>query len=441
MSSGCTPSTDALASDLGAIWRLEAARIIARVARLTGDVALAEDCAQDALVAALDHWPQQGKPANPAGWLMQVAWRRGLDAVRARQRADGKRAALSHALDMAAAQGQADDWQALEDRLDDPIGEDLLRLIFTACHPLLPAEARAALTLRLMGGLTIAEIARAYLVPDATIAQRITRAKRSLSAARVPFDVPRGAELQSRLASVLRVLYLMFNEGYTATAGPDWFRPALCEEALRLARVLAALLPTDAEVLGLLALMEVQASRFTARLTPDGEPVLLADQDRRRWDRLSIRRGLEALAQAEALPGPLGPYGLQAAIAACHARATTVGETDWPRIVALYDALVQLTPNPIIDLNRAVAVAEAYGPAEALALVDRLASDPALGRYHLLPAVRGDLLVRLGRDSEAAAAFRRAADLASNQREREFLLRRAAQGPLMRRPARGNPDR
>ena len=413
-----------------AIWHLEAARVIGRAARLVRDVGLAEDIAQDALVAALETWPRDGVPANPAAWLMTATRHRALDHLRHAALAAGKAGEIGAELDFQHALASEEQLEAVDARLDDDIGDDLLRLIFTACHPVLPPEARSALTLRVMGGLTTDEIARAYLKPEATIAQRIVRAKRTLAAARVPFEVPRGAERQARLASVLEVIYLIFNEGYVATAGTDWMRPALCSEALRLGRVLAGLMPDDGEVLGLVALMEIQASRLAARVGPDGQPVLLADQDRRRWDRLLIRRGLDALARAEALAshtGHLGPYALQAAIAACHARAPRVEDTDWARIVGLYDALAQLVPSPVVRLNRAVAVARAYGPEAALELVDELASEPALARYHLRHAVRGDLLAQLGRGADAAAAFEEAARLTHNAGERAVMLRRAAE--------------
>lgn len=411
-----------------AIWHLEAARVIGRAARLVRDVGLAEDIAQDALVAALETWPESGVPANPAAWLMTATRHRALDHLRHAALAAGKAGEIGAELDFQHAAASDDALEAIDARLDDDIGDDLLRLIFTACHPLLPPDGRSALTLRVMGGLTTDEIARAYLKPEATIAQRIVRAKRTLAAARVPFEVPRGAERQARLASVLEVIYLIFNEGYVATAGADWTRPALCDEALRLGRVLAGLMPDDSEVAGLVALMEIQASRLAARVAPDGQPVLLADQDRRRWDRLLIRRGLDALARAESLaPGHLGPYALQAAIAACHARAPRVDDTDWARIVGLYDALAQLVPSPVVRLNRAVAVARAYGPETALALVDELASEPALARYHLRHAVRGDLLAQLGRGVDAAAAFEEAARLTHNAGERAVMLRRAAE--------------
>lgn len=419
-------ATDDTRRTVEAVWRLEAPRIIGRAGRVLRDFSLAEEVAQDALLAALETWPRDGVPENPAAWLMTATQRRALDRLRHARLAAGKEDEIARELDFlheAASDAQA---EAVDARLDDAIGDDLLRLIFTACHPLLPPEGRAALTLRVMGGLTTDEIARAYLKPEATIAQRIVRAKRTLAAVRIPFEVPRGPELHARLASVLEVIYLIFNEGYAATTGDDWLRPALCDEALRLGRVLAGLMPGESEVFGLVALMEIQASRFAARVSPDGEPVLLLDQDRRRWDRLLIRRGLDALAHAESLAGDRGsgPYTLQAGIAACHARAARSEETDWRRIVALYDALDQLAPSPVVRLNRAVAVAEAYGPASALELVDALRTDPALQHYHLLPAVRGDLLMRLERLDEARAEFERAAQLTRNSREQALLMKR-----------------
>ena len=419
-------ATDDTRRTVEAVWRLEAPRIIGRAGRVLRDFSLAEEVAQDALLAALETWPRDGVPENPAAWLMTATQRRALDRLRYARLAAGKEDEIARELDFlheAASDAQA---EAVDARLDDAIGDDLLRLIFTACHPLLPPEGRAALTLRVMGGLTTDEIARAYLKPEATIAQRIVRAKRTLAAVRIPFEVPRGPELHARLASVLEVIYLIFNEGYAATTGDDWLRPALCDEALRLGRVLAGLMPGESEVFGLVALMEIQASRFAARVSADGEPVLLLDQDRRRWDRLLIRRGLDALAHAESLAGDRGsgPYTLQAGIAACHARAARSEETDWRRIVALYDALDQLAPSPVVRLNRAVAVAEAYGPASALELVDALRNDPALQHYHLLPAVRGDLLMRLERLDEARAEFERAAQLTRNSREQALLMKR-----------------
>ena len=413
---------------LNAIWHLEAAKVIGAVARMLRDVGEAEDCAQDALVAAMETWGRDGLPDNPGAWLMTAAKRRALDLLRHRQMAAGKSDEIGRELDFHHGVASDDLARRVDDHLDDEVGDDLLRLIFTACHPVLPPEARCALTLRVMGGLSTEEIARAYLKSEPAIAQRIVRAKRSLAAARVPFEVPRGGELHERLASVLEVLYLIFNEGYAATAGDDWMRPALSEEALRLGRVLAGLMPWESEVLGLVALMEIQASRFAARLTASGEPVLLKDQDRSRWDPLLIRRGLEALARAESRPGPLGPYALQAAIAACHARAASVDATDWTRITALYDALAQVAPSPVVTLNRAVAVAMAFGPAAGLEIVDALCGEASLKDYHLLPAVRGDLLERLDRVEEARAEFRRAADLARNARERALLLGRAGRG-------------
>lgn len=419
-------ATDDTRRTVEAVWRLEAPRIIGRAGRVLRDFSLAEEVAQDALLAALETWPRDGVPENPAAWLMTATQRRALDRLRHARLAAGKEDEIARELDFlheAASDAQA---EAVDARLDDAIGDDLLRLIFTACHPLLPPEGRAALTLRVMGGLTTDEIARAYLKPEATIAQRIVRAKRTLAAVRIPFEVPRGPELHARLASVLEVIYLIFNEGYAATTGDDWLRPALCDEALRLGRVLAGLMSGESEVFGLVALMEIQASRFAARVSADGEPVLLLDQDRRRWDRLLIRRGLDALAHAESLAADRGsgPYTLQAGIAACHARAARSEETDWRRIVALYDALDQLAPSPVVRLNRAVAVAEAYGPASALELVDALRNDPALQHYHLLPAVRGDLLMRLERLDEARAEFERAAQLTRNSRERALLMKR-----------------
>ena len=409
-----------------AIWRLEAARIIGGVARLVRDVGLAEEFAQDALVAALEHWPAGGVPDNPGAWLMTAAKRRALDHLRHQQLAAGKAPEVAAELDFQHAMASEAAAAQVDAALDDTVGDDLLRLMFTACHPLLSPEARCALTLRVMGGLTTDEIARACLLPEPTVAQRIVRAKRALAAARVPFEVPRGAELVRRLDSVLEVIYLIFNEGYAATAGEDWMRPGLCEEALRLGRVLAGLMPEAGEVLGLVALMEIQASRLQARVTAGGEPVLLLDQDRRRWDRGLIARGLAALGRAEALPGPLGPYALQAAIAACHARAPTKEATDWPRIAALYDALAAAAPSPVVALNRAVAVAMAFGPEAGLEIVDGLLAEPRLQHYHLLPAVRGDLLARLDRMDEAREEFGRAATLSRNSRERALLLARAA---------------
>jgi RNA polymerase sigma-70 factor, ECF subfamily len=406
---------------IDAVWRIESARLIAALARMVGDVGLAEDLAQDALVAALERWPEAGIPDNPGAWLMATAKHRAADSWRRRKMLDRKHQELARALEEQ--QATAPD---LDAALDDPVGDDILRLIFTTCHPVLAPEARVALTLRLLGGLTTDEIARAFLVPTATVAQRIVRAKRTLAEARVPFEVPRGPELAGRLASVLEVIYLVFNEGYAATAGDDWTRPALCEDALRLGRILAALAPAESEVHGLVALMEIQASRLRARTGGSGEPVLLLDQDRGRWDHVLVGRGLAALARAESLGGTLGPYALQAAIAACHARARTADETDWERMAALYDALAQLVPSPVVELNRAVALSMAFGPAAGLEVVDALMDEPSLRDYHLLPSVRGDLLARLGRGHEARDQFLRAASLTRNARERTLLLARAA---------------
>ena len=388
-----------------------------------GDVGLAEELAQDALVAALEQWPVSGIPAKPGAWLMGTAKHRAIDLLRRRKTLDRKHEELGHEL-MGEQQELAE--RDFDAAIEDDVGDDLLRLIFTACHPVLSTEARVALTLRLLGGLTTEEIARAYLVPEATVAQRIVRAKRTLAEAHVPFEVPRGAELAARLSSVLEVVYLIFNEGYSATTGDAWLRPELCEDALRLGRILAELAPNEAEVHGLVALMEIQASRLRARLGPSGKPVLLLDQNRGRWDQLLIHRGLAAIERAEQLGGTLGPYALQAAIAACHARARTPAETDWPRIAALYDALAQLTPSPVVELNRAVALAMAFGPAAGLELVDELTLEPSLKSYYLLPSVRGDLLAKLNRFDEARAEFERAASLTRNARERKLLLERAA---------------
>ena len=407
---------------IDAVWRIESAKLIAGLARIVRDVGIAEDLAQDALVAALERWPESGVPDNPGAWLMATAKHRAIDLLRRNQRLDRKHEELGHELEAQQETAAPD----LDAAIDDHVGDDLLRLMFTACHPVLSTEARAALTLRLLGGLTTDEIARAFLVPEPTVAQRIVRAKRTLAEARVPFEVPRGAEFEARLASVLQVIYLVFNEGYSATAGDDWMRPALCEDALRLGRILAELVPNEPEVHGLVALMEIQASRARARVGPSGEPVLLLDQNRARWDHVLIRRGLAALDRAESLGGARGAYALQAAIAACHARARTPGETDWARIVALYDALAQLAPSPVVELNRAVAVGMALGPAAGLELVDGLTSEPSLRNYHLLPSVRGDLLAKLGRSDEARAEFEKAASLTRNARERDLLLARAA---------------
>jgi len=407
---------------IDAVWRIEQARLIAGLARRVRDVGLAEELAQDALVAALQRWPETGVPDKPGAWLMATAKNRAIDLFRRNLLAAEKETEVAREIEDDLALSMPDP----DARLDDDIGDDLLRLMFTACHPLLSTEARVALTLRLVGGLTTDEIARAFLVPEPTVAQRIVRAKRTLGEAKVPFEVPRGADRAARLASVLEVLYLVFNEGYSATAGEDWMRPQLSEEALRLGRILAGLAPDEPEVHGLVALMEIQASRFGARTGPDGEPILLLDQNRARWDLILIRRGLAALDRAEALGEARGPYTLQAAIAACHARARKAEETDWIRIAALYEALSRQTPSPIVELNRAVAVAMAFGPAAGLALVDGLAEEPALRSYHLLPSVRGDLLAKLGRHTEARAEFERAAHLTRNRRERTLLLERAA---------------
>jgi RNA polymerase sigma-70 factor (ECF subfamily) len=404
-----------------AVWKIESAKLIAGLVRIVRDVGLAEDLAQDALVAALEQWPESGVPDNPGAWLMTIAKRRAIDTLRRGPMLERKHAELGHELEARQEMAAPD----LDAAIDDHVGDDLLRLMFIACHPVLTREARTALTLRLLGGLTTEEIARAFLAPEPTVAQRIVRAKRTLAEARVPFEVPRGEEFAARLSSVLEVIYLVFNEGYSATAGDDWVRPALCEDALRLGRILAELTPTEPEVHGLVALMEIQASRLHARVGPSGEPILLLDQDRGRWDQLLIRRGLAALDRAEKLGGAPGTYTLQAAIAACHARARTAAETDWARIAALYAALAQLTPSPVVELNRAVAVGMAFGPAQGLAIVDRLTSEPSLKTYHLLPAVRGDLLEKLGRVEEARAEFERAASLTRNARERELLLERA----------------
>jgi len=407
---------------IDAVWRIESPRLIAGLARMVRDVGLAEDLAQDALVAALQQWPESGVPDNPGAWLMAVGKRRAVDHFRRTAVAERKHEEIGRAFGIE----QETAGQDLEAAVEDDFGDDLLRLIFIACHPVLSTDGRVALTLRLLGGLTTEEIARAYLVPESTVAQRIVRAKRTLAETRVPFEVPTGADVASRLSSVLEVIYLIFNEGYAATGGEDWMRPPLCDEALRLGRVLAELMPGESEVHGLVALMEIQASRFRARVAPGGEPVLLLDQDRSRWDHQLIRRGLAALARAEALGGGIGPYSLQAAIAACHARARTAEDTDWERIVALYDALAQIAPSPVVELNRAVAVGMAFGPAAGLELVEALASEPLLDGYHLLPSVRGDLLSKLERFDEARDEFLRAASLTRNARIRELMLERAA---------------
>ena len=409
-------------SAIDAVWRIESARLIAGLARIVRDVGVAEELAQDALVAALERWPQSGVPDNPGAWLMATAKHRAIDHFRRNKLLERKHEELGREL-----KSQQDIAMANFDttNLDDDIEDDLLRLMFVSCHPVLSTEGRLSLTLRLLGGLTTQEIARAFLVPEPTVAQRIVRAKRTLTEARVPFEVPRGPDLAARLASVLEVIYLIFNEGYSATAGEDWMRPALCEDALRLGRILAGLVPDVAEVHGLVPLMEIQASRIHARVGPKGEPILLLDQDRTRWDHVLIRRGLAALQRAEEFGGGLGPYALQAAIAACHARARIASETDWARIAALYDALAQLMPSPIVELNRAVAVAMAFGPSAGLEIIDAIASEQSLKAYHLLPSVRGDFLFKLGRHAEARSEFQRAASLTQNAREREFLLGRA----------------
>jgi RNA polymerase sigma-70 factor (ECF subfamily) len=409
---------------IDAVWRIESARLIAGLTRIVRDVGLAEELAQDALVAALEQWPESGVPDNPGAWLMATAKHRAIDQLRRRTMLERKHEELGRELE-----AQEMVVPDLDAAIDDDIGDDLLRLVFIACHPVLSTEARVALTLRLLGGLTTDEIARAFLVPEPTVAQRIVRAKRTLAEKRIPFEVPplrKGPELAARLSSVLEVIYLIFNEGYTATAGDDWMRPVLCEDALRLGRILAELAQQEPEVHGLVALMEIQASRLRARVGPSGEPILLLDQNRAGWDQLLIRRGLAALERAEKVGGALGPYALQAAIAACHARALATEETDWKRIAALYDALAELTPSPVVELNRAVAHSMAFGPTAGLELVDALASEPSLRNYHLLPSVRGDLLAKLDRVDEARAEFERAASLTQNARERELLLKRAA---------------
>jgi RNA polymerase sigma factor (sigma-70 family) len=421
MPSGAAARAD-IRRAIDAVWRIESARVIGGLARIVHDVGWAEDLAQDALVAALEQWPQSGVPDNPGAWLMATAKHRAIDQLRRQQMAERRHDELGRRQERERSTSQLD----LAVAADDDIGDDMLSLLFATCHPMLSAQARAALTLRLFGGLTTPEIARAFLVSEATVAQRVVRAKRTLAEARVPLEVPTGADLGPRLASVLEVIYLIFNEGYSATGGEDWMRPALCEDALRVGRILAELLPSEAEIHGLVALMEIQASRARARVGPDGEPVLLMDQDRSRWDRVLIGRGVMALTRAEAVGGVLGPYALQAAIAACHARATTPEQTDWGRIVALYDALAQLTPSPVVELNRAVAVSMAYGPDAALELVDALSDDGALGDYHLLPSVRADLLARVGRVDEARAELERALQMTQNESERRLLSQRAA---------------
>jgi RNA polymerase sigma factor (sigma-70 family) len=404
-----------------AIWRIESARLIAGLARVVGDIGTAEELAQDALVAALEQWPTGGVPEKPGAWLMRTAKHRAIDLIRRRKTLERKHEEMGRDVE------RAEDGMDLDAEMDEDVGDDLLGLMFMACHPVLSKDARVALTLRVLGGLTTEEIARAFLVPVSSIAQRVVRAKRTLTEAHIRFEVPDGPERAARLGSVLEVIYLIFNEGYSATAGEDWVRPALCEDALRLGRILAELAPSEPEVHGLVALMEIHASRLRARVGPSGEPVLLLDQDRSRWDHLLIRRGLAALERAEGLSGAMGPYALQAAIAACHGRAATAAETDWPRIVALYDAVAQLAPSPVVELNRAVAVGMAFGPAAGLDLVDAIVSEPSLKAYHLLPAVRGDLLRKLGRSVEARVEFERAASLTDNAVERKLLQRRAAE--------------
>ena len=417
---------------IDAIWRIESPKLIAGLARMVRDIGLAEDLAQDALVAALEKWPESGVPENPGAWLMTAAKNRAIDLLRRRKLLERKQEEVGREVE-----GEVET-PDLDAAIDDGVGDDLLGLVFIACHPILSPEARVALTLRLLGGLTTEEISRAFLVPETTVAQRIVRAKRTLAEARVPFEVPRGADLAARLSSVLEVIYLVFNEGYSATAGDDWTRPELCQDALRLGRILAGLLPEEPEVHALAALMEIQASRLRARVSPSGEPVLLLDQNRALWDQLLIQRGLTALDRAEKLGGARGPYALQAAVAACHGRARTAAETDWSRIASLYEALLQVTPSPIIELNRAVAVSMASGPAAGLELVDELLSERSLQGYHLLPSVRGDLLAKLGRLEEARTEFERAASLTKNARERALLLERAAKcatdSPALRPP-------
>jgi RNA polymerase sigma factor (sigma-70 family) len=407
---------------IDAVWRLESARIIAGLTRMMRDVGVAEELAQDALVVALEKWPESGVPDNPGAWLMATAKHRAIDLLRRNKRLETKQEQLGHELETGQDTAEAE----IDAALDDDVGDDVLRLMFISCHPVLSTESRVALTLRLLGGLTTDEIARAFLVPEPTVAQRIVRAKRTLSAKRIPFEVPPEAERAARLSSVLEVLYLVFNEGYSATAGDDWMRPALCQEALRLGRVMAELAPKEPEVHGLVALMEIQASRSAARTGPSGEPIPLLEQNRGRWDQLLIRRGYAALLRAESAGAPLGPYVLQGAIAACHAQARTAEETDWARIATLYQALAHLTPSPVIELNRAVALGMAFGPAQGLELADRLVGEPALKNYHLLPSVRADFLARLGRSDEARSEYERAAALTRNERERRVLLERAA---------------
>jgi RNA polymerase sigma-70 factor, ECF subfamily len=415
-------TTTATHRAIDAVWRIESARLIAGLARFVRDVGLAEDLAQEALVAAIERWPESGIPDNPGAWLMATAKHRGIDELRRRKLLERKHEEIGHQIEALREMAVPD----VDAAIDDDVGDDLLRLVFISCHPVLSTEARVALTLRLLGGLTIDEIARAFLVPEPTIAQRIVRAKRTLAEAHIPFEVPPSEELAERLSSVLGVIYLVFNEGYSATAGEDWTRPALCEDALRLGRILAELVPGEREVHGLVALMEIQASRLRARIGPSGQPVLLLDQNRARWDHVLIHRGLAALERAERLGGAHGPYALQAEIAACHARARTAEETDWAKIAGVYAALAELAPSPVVELNRAVAIAMAFGPAAGLELVEKLTSEPTLERYHLLPSVRGDLLAKLGRWGEARLDFERAAALTRNARERALLLERAA---------------
>lgn len=418
--------THATHAAIDAVWRIESARIIAGLARVVRDVGLAEELAQDALVAAVEQWPEEGVPNNPGAWLMATAKHRALDAVRHRQRASKKHEEISRSTDEGAVAAAAEAARRIEEAVDDDVGDDLLRLVFTACHPILSSDSRVALTLRLLGGLSTEEIARAFLVPEPTIQQRIVRAKRTLSEANIPYDVPRGAELKVRLSSVLEVVYLIFNEGYSATSGDDWLRPALCDDALRLGRILAELAPNEPEVHGLVALMEIQASRNRARVNANGEPVLMADQNRSLWDPLLIHRGLTALERAEQLGGARGEYVIQAAIAACHARASAAAETNWARIAVLYEALMQVAPSPIVELNRAVALAMAFGPEAGLEVVDELRRNKELTDYHLLPSVRGDFLFKLGRYKEAKRELERAAALTKNIREKRLLLERAA---------------
>ncbi len=418
-----TAARDAIHRKIDAIWRIESARIVARLARMVRDVGLAEDLAQDALIAALERWPQEGIPEKPGAWLMTTAKRRAIDQFRRSKLRDRKYEEVGREQEEG---DHSSDYDAVLESVDGDVGDDMLRLIFTTCHPILSPEARVALTLRLLGGLTTDEIARAYLVAESTVAQRIVRAKRTLTEANVPFEVPEGAERTARMASVLEVLYLMFNEGYTATSGNCWIKPVLCEEALRLGRILASIAPDEQEVHGLVALMEIQSSRFHARVGPTGEPILLLDQNRALWDHLLIRRGLAALARAERIERAFGPYTLQAAIVACHAQAGSAEQTDWVRISALYDALSQVAPSPVVELNRAVALSMAFGPAVGLEIVDELMQEPSLKSYHLLPSVRGDLLSKLGRHVEASGEFSRAASLTRNAQERTVLLGRAA---------------